>query len=199
MSNGIASAATRVLSAFLAASLVSLSACDSGLSPPAQHKVTAGFLDPSDNGRQRDDPARQRVWILNSRGVFLYHTATGKLVEVSLPSWQWVDGPYACPPDLALGPHGEAVVTSNVVPTLWRIDPRTLNVSVHEIALDADNNKDVGFSALLYSARHGVYFAVSEVHGSVWRIDPSLRQGRKTALSGPMPETCEVPVPRGAE
>lgn len=197
MSTGIV---LRILLPLLAASLGSLTGCDHSPAPaPARQAASVGFLDPTDNGRQRDDPARERVWILNAQGVFLYHTRTGKLQEVQLPSWQWVDAPYACPPDLALGPTGEAVVTSNVVPVLWRIDPRTLSVSVHEISLDADHNKDVGFSGLVYSARHGAFFAISEVHGSVWRIDTALRQGRKIALTGPAPEGCGVPLPRSAE
>jgi len=200
MSNGIAFAPSRLFRALLAASFVVMAGCDnpssSALSPRA---AGPSLLDPSDNGRQRDDPARGRVWILNSQGVFVYHTATGKLVEVTLPSWQWVHPTYACPPDLAIGPNGEAVVTSNVVPVLWRIDPRTLAVSVHPLALDADNDKDVGFSGLVYSAEHSAFFAVSEVHGSLWRIDPSLRKGRKVALTEPRREACGVAVPRGTE
>ena len=86
-----------------------------------------------------------------------------------------------------------------LVPALWRIDPEPLTVTVHELALDADKEKDVGFSSLVYSAEHGAYFAVSEAHGSLWQVDPSLRQGRKTALLRPARETCGVELPRGAD
>ena len=198
MSNRVASISSRVF--LLAASVVAMAGCDNRVAPlPAPHAAVVGLLDPSDNGRQRHDLARNRVWTLNSQGVFLYQVGTGKLVEVSLPSWQWVDAPYACPPDLALGPGGEALVTSNVVPVLWRIDPRTLAVSMHELALDADNDKDVGFSGLVYSAEHSSFFAVSEVHGSLWQIDPSLRKGRKVARTELKRGACGIAVPRGTE
>jgi hypothetical protein len=98
----------------------------------------------------------------------------------------WVDAPYGSLPDLALGPRGEAVVTSNVVPTLWRIDPETLAVSVHALALDSDTDKEVGFSGLVYSPGHEAFFAVSDAHGSLWRIDPQLETARKIWLSAPV-------------
>ena len=107
-----------------------------------------------------------------------------------------MDAPYGCPPDLALGPKGEAVVTSNIVPILWRIDPDTLAVSVHELVLDADNDKDVGFSGLRYSTEHGVFFAASDVHGSLWRIDPLLRKGQKVPFLAPIREGCVVHKPQ---
>lgn len=83
---------------------------------------------------------------------------------------------------IPLGPDGEAVVTSNVVPVLWRIDPETLAVSMHELALDADQDKNVGFSSLVYSAEHGAFFAMSDAQGSMWQIDRLLRNGRKLPL-----------------
>jgi streptogramin lyase len=164
-----------------------MAACDR---TPSSSSAGASLLDPSDTARTRSDPARNRTWIVGARGVFLYSTSTGQLVEVTLPSWQWVDAPYGCPPDLAIGPDGAALVTSNIVPVLWRIDPKTLAVSMHELALDADREKDVGFSGLAYSAEHAAWFAVSGIHGSLWRIDPSLRQARKIARVAPVDDKC---------
>jgi streptogramin lyase len=109
---------------------------------------------------------------------------------VRLPGWVWAGAPYGCLPDLALGPRGEAVVTSNVLPTLWRIDPDSLAVSVHALALDADDDKDVGFTGLVYSPQHGAFFAASHAHGSLWRIDPQLRTARKMPLSASNPQPC---------
>jgi len=153
---------------------------------------------PSPSVRYRMDPARNRMWVLTPDGVFLYDASTPKtIVEVALPSWQSVDAPYGCLPDLALGPRGEAVVTSNAVPTLWKIDPETLAVSVHDLALDADTNKDVGFSGLAYSMQQGAFFAVSDKHGSLWRIDPLLMTGRKIPLSAPIREACGISVRPG--
>jgi hypothetical protein len=116
------------------------------------------------------------TWRLTREGAVLERN--GKPQNIVLPGWIWVDEPH-CPPDLAVGPEGEAVITSNVIPTLWRVDLHTLAVSLHPIALDADNDKDVGFSALAYSPEYGAYFAVSAAHRSVWRIDAGLTTGRK--------------------
>lgn len=61
---------------------------------------------------------------------------TGKLLaEVALPDWQWAGEPYSCDAAIAVGPGGEVLVTSDVVPTLWRIDP--LLRRAQKIALDA--------------------------------------------------------------
>ena len=196
MSNRIAFTPSLIFRALLAALVIALAGCDISSALPAR-ATSASLLDPSDIGRQREDVARGLVWILNSQGVFLYHASTGKLVEVNLPSWQWVDTPYACPPDLAVGPNGEAVVTSNVVPVLWRIDPRNMAVSVHRLAMDADNDKDVGFSGLVYSAEQDAYFAASATHGSVWRINPSLKTARKIAVTKPAHGACGVAVAQG--
>jgi hypothetical protein len=143
--------------------------------------------------RYQADPGRNRVWFLSEDGVFVHDAAKSQKVAVTLPEWQWVSD-FSCLPDLALGPNGEAVVTSNVLPTLWRIDPETLAVSVHPLVLDADTHKDVGFTGLVYSAGHQAYFAVSDLHGTLWRIDPLLGKAQKIALSAPIPRACAVTV-----
>jgi hypothetical protein len=181
-----------VTAALLAASFVALGGCNANTAPLVSPQATRYAPDNQLRGMQhRTDPARNRIWILTSEGVSLQVTGSpGKSVEIVLPSWQWVDEPYGCPPDLALGPDGEVVVTSNIVPVLWRIDPDSLAVSVHEIALDADKAKDVGFSGLAYSVEHGEFVAVSDVHGSLWRIDALLRTGRKVSGPSPTQEAC---------
>ena len=121
-----------------------------------------------------DQPAQgKRAWQLTRDGVMAGQTS------VSIPGWIRAEEPYACPPELAIGPKGEAVVTSNVVSTLWRIDPETLAVTEHPLTLDADAGRDVGFSSLVYSPRHAAYFAVSAAHGSLWRIDTQLKRAQK--------------------
>ena len=122
-------------------------------------------------------PARDRAWQLTPDGVI-----AGKAV-VPIPGWVRAHAPYACAPELAVGPKGEAVVTSNVVPTLWRVDPKTLAVSEHALALDADTDKDVGFTRIVYSPKHAAYFAVSQAHGSVWRIDTQLKRAQKIGFT----------------
>lgn len=119
------------------------------------------------------------VWVLSGDGVVLYRDAQPERVVVPLPSWLSAGAPYGCLPDVALGPRGEVVITGDVVPWLWRIQPDTLAVTVHPLQLDADADKDLGFTRLLYSSRHGAYFASSAMHGSVWRIDSLLTKAEK--------------------
>ena len=154
MSNGVATA-------FILAGLIApLGGCDIGaMSRQAQAPSINAPLAPQ--ARYQVDSVRNRAWSLSPEGVFLVELSKPGKIAIALPGWVWASEPYGCLPDLAVGPRGEAVITSNVVPTLWRIDPDTLAVSVHRLALDADNDKDVGFSALVYSREHEAFFAAS--------------------------------------
>jgi hypothetical protein len=169
----------------LAAVLIVVAACDAGL--PQTHAASAVPAI-----RYLADSARHRVWALTAEGASLHESASPDSVDVPLPGWQWVGAHYACSPALALAADGAALVTSNIVPTVWRIDPVTLAVSVHPLELDADANKDIGFSALTYSPRHAAYFAVSDVHGSLWRIDAQLKSARKVKLTTALPKACSL-------
>jgi len=186
----------------LAAWFVAVGGCSANTAPPPPRQSASYAPDDQPHGaRYRIDPARNRVWILTSEGLSLRTGgSTGRVVAVALPSWQWVDEQYGCPPDLALGPKGEVVVTSNIVSTLWRIDPDSLAVSTHEPALDADSDKDVGFSGIEYSSEHGMFVAVSDIHGSLWRIDPLLGKAHKVPQSAPVREaaSCVRPQEPGA-
>jgi hypothetical protein len=167
--------------------LTALGACDSNVvQQPSRVDVV--------NARYQVDAARSRIWWLTHEGVFVHSASAAQKASVSLPGWLWAGAPYSCLPDLALGPHGEAIVTSNVVPTLWRIDPETLAVSVHPLELDADPDKDVGFSGIVYSPEHAAFFAVSDVYGSLWKIDPQLKRAEKIALSLPIRDACRIAV-----
>jgi hypothetical protein len=145
--------------------------------------------------RYRAQPERARAWVIDGNGLFLEQAGKSRRA-IQLADWHWANWPYACAPDIAIGPRGEAVVTSNVLPVLWKIDPDTLAVSMHRLALDADTHKDVGFSSLVYSERHGAYFAVSELTGSLWRIDPLLRRAQKIPLSEPVYGACAASAVR---
>jgi hypothetical protein len=184
----------------LALSIVSIGGCDRDAAPrQTARAVPDGQQFQQPNGRYQVDPERNRVWLLTREGAFVYDLSRPERIAVSLPDWLQVDPSYGCLPDLALGPRGEALITSNIQPTLWRIDPDSLAVSVHPLVLDADTDKDVGFSGLAYSPQHGAFVAASYIHGSLWRIDPQLRTARKIALSAPIPEACGLAVrPRTA-
>ena len=191
MKNGIsANLGTPVKALLLAASMLLAGGCET--QAPTQSLAEARDVreSPSYASRHRVDAARNRIWSLGSDGVQLQDAGAPQAIRIALPGWLWVGAPYSCMPDLALGPNGEAVITSNIIPTLWRIDPETLAVSVHPLALDADTEKDVGFSGLAYSARHAAFFAASDINGSLWQIDPRLRRAQKITLSAPIRQAC---------
>lgn len=172
----------------LAAAALLSAGCDTRVAPPQASLDLA-----APEARYQLDAARKRLWVLTDDGVFLQDLARpGR--AISLPDWVWAGRAHACLPVLALGPEGEVLVTSNVVPTLWRIHPETLAVSVHPLALDADNDKDVGFSGLAWSPEQGAFVALSSAHGSLWRIDPQLTSARKVALVDPVRGACGLCV-----
>jgi hypothetical protein len=162
MSNSIASV-------LAAAALAGLAGCESNVGPNA-----ASIL------AYRVDASRDRSVRLTREGVWLQNAASTQPLQVALPGWVYAAAPY-CPPAVALGPKGEVLVTSNVVPTVWKIDPTTLEVTAHALELDSDTDKDVGFSALVYSADDATFIAYSEVQRSVWKLDPLLKGAAKVA------------------
>ena len=172
--------------------------CDTSAALPAKPvQASVAPQAKAPDARSQTDLTRNRVWLLTPEGVFFQDRALSeKLVRVEVPGWHWAGAPYGTLPDLALGPKGEVVITSDVLPTLWRIDPETLAVSEHALVLDADTDKDIGFSGLTYSSVQGVYFALSHGHGSLWRIDPMLKRGQKIPLSKPVQGAHGLTVPR---
>ncbi|HET7362815.1 MAG TPA: hypothetical protein VFJ70_04490 [Burkholderiales bacterium] len=144
--------------------------------------------------RMVQDVSRNRVWVLESDALYLHEGAQKKRFE--LPGWVYVTDGYACAPDVAVDPQGAAVVTSNVVPVVWRVEPAAAQVTRHELVLDADADKDVGFTGLAYAPDQGVFFAVSAIYGSLWRIDPLLRRAQKVPVSTPLRDACGLAVER---
>ena len=134
-----------------------------------------GCVAQADTGR----PAGGRTWSLTRDGVSLQVADKPKRISVALPGWHWAGAPYGSSPDLAVGPQGEAIVTSDVVPVLWRIDPETLSVSVHPLTLESDTGMDIGFTRLVYSREHDAYVGISGPLGSLWIIDRALARARK--------------------
>ncbi|HZT61563.1 MAG TPA: hypothetical protein VFA36_00390 [Burkholderiales bacterium] len=185
MSNGITTLS------LVAASLMVLAGCDARVASDQSPRASSAAGER--NIRSQVDAANGRIWWLTREGVFVHDARIPQKRLVPIPGWVSVNVAYACPAALALGPNGEALVTSNILPTVWKIDPETLAVSEHALALDADQDKEVGFSGLVYSSEHAAFFAVSEL-GSVWRIDRDLTRAEKVALSVPMTKACGVAV-----
>lgn len=140
------------------------------------------------------DPEHHRVWVLDASGITVHDAISGKALRVLLPGWHYAGSPYGCLPAIALGPKGEALISSDVAPVLWRVSRDPLQVTRHELRLDADNDKDVGFTLIAHSPSRGGFVAASGPHGSVWRIDRELRHARKTAQRVPRGLGCG---PRG--
>jgi hypothetical protein len=162
---------TRIAAIFAAISLIAVAGCDSQAEPSAS--LMLGY---------QVDSTHQRSWWLTRDGVVLHGAAHSKGRSIPLSGWLWAGSPL-CPPDLALGPKGEAVITSNVTPTLWRVDPETLAVTAHELRLSADNDKDVGFVAIVYVTEQGAFLAYSESPRAVWRIDRQLTGATKVSTA----------------
>jgi hypothetical protein len=143
--------------------------------------------------RHQADEARGRIWVLTRSGVVIFDATSSRPIRrVTLPGWVWAGEPYGCLPGLALGPKGEAMVSSDVVPTLWRVDPETFEVNEHALALDEDTDKDIGFSKLEYSVEKNAYYGVSGYYGSVWRIDPLLGRAQKVAQAASQQNGCRT-------
>lgn len=184
MSNGIAAGLSL-------AGLVWLAVALAQTGPAQPSGDTATTLEPHVASiASQVDAARGRVWSLTGAGVSLYDRVERRQVTLPLPGWHWAGGAYGCLPDLALGPRGEVIVTSDVLPKLWRVDPETLAVTVHAPALEERADRDLGFSRLRYSARHGAYFAMGSAPGSLWRIDPLLRRAQEAPLAAGAAPAC---------
>ena len=136
---------------------------------------------------ERRDAARDRLWVLTKSGVVVHEA--GRTRRVPLPGWTFAGARYGCAPELALGPAGEAIVTSDVLPVLWRVDPASFAATRHELALDADRDKDLGFVALAFD--RGSWTAISTVDGAAWSIDGALTKARKTGR-GSFAEACSA-------
>jgi len=161
-----------------------------GLAVLLSFVVTAALAEP----RTVQDTQRNRTWTLERDGVQLREGTQKRRFE--LPGWINISEDYECRPDLAIDAQGALVVTSNAVPILWRVNPANGEVTRHELALDADAGRDVGFTGLTYAVDQGVFFAVSATHGSLWRIDPLLRRAQQVPTSAPIRNGCGLAVER---
>lgn len=179
------------------AALAALAGCESGTGSTTSYQYRGNASAGQQIGmRYQLDASRERVWWLNRDGAVVKDLRTMQRTAVPIADWTRVGEAWSCAPDLALGPGGEALVTSNIVPVVWKIDPETMAVTEHPLVLDADTDKDFGFTGLAYSAEHDAYFAVSGSHGTLWKIDAQLTRAEKVALSSPIYNACRV-VPSG--
>jgi hypothetical protein len=129
----------------------------------------------------RADTARNRLWVLDTTGLALHDNISGRrLRHVALPGLFLAGTDYLCPPDLAFDAAGTVFVSSDVLPVIWRVDPQRFEVTRIELALDADDDKDVGFSGLSF-ASDGIVIAAGATFPSLWRIDLNRASASKVA------------------
>lgn len=135
----------------------------------------------------RTDAARNRLWVLDQEALTLYDNLNGRrLRRVALPDWVLAGAGDACAPDVVLDRAGGVLVSSNVMPVLWRVDAQSFEVTRIELALDSDTDKDVGFTGLSF-AGDGVLIAAGATFGSLWRIDLDNASAGKVASYSSFP------------
>lgn len=130
----------------------------------------------------RADAEHNRLWVLERDGLSVHDNTNGRrLRRVVLPDWIYAGAGYGCAPDVAVAGDGAAIVTSNVMPVLWRIDPKSYEVTRIELALASDTDMDLGFAELRFT-HDGTLLAAGATFDSLWRID--LAAARATKLAG---------------
>lgn len=137
------------------------------------------------------DEKRSRVWVVKRDAVYVYDVGSKNLIRrISLPGWVIVAPPHNCGPGLALLPSGEVLVTTDTLPIIWKIQPETFAVRRYDLFLDADNDKEVGFSALAYRAEGPQLVGFSGQLGSFWQIDLRSRRAHKLHTALPVYGAC---------
>ncbi len=160
-----------------------LYACDSSLPRDGETEETLRVV--------RTDAVRNRLWVLEREGLTLYDNTTGRqLRRMVLPDWVLVGARYSCPPDLALDSSGAVFVSSNVLPVLWRVGPQRFEITRIELTLDADADKDVGFTGLSF-AGDGTLLAAGTTFASLWHLDTRSASARKIASYPGLASACD--------
>jgi len=145
----------------------------------------------ADPGKSVVDGARSRVYALVRDGVEVRDAGSrSRAAFVALQDWVWVGEEYSCPPGIALAPEGDVLVTSNVIPVVWRIDRRTLTAKAYRLRLEQEQGRDVGFISIRWSRNQGVYVAISNTEER-WIVDASLSRARK-AVGFVVPESGQI-------
>jgi len=134
--------------------------------------------------RAKSDMAHGLRWDLGWGAVLAYEEASGRFIRrISLADASFSGARGACRPGLLLSRSGAVIVSSNIEPVLWRIDPATFEVRRYDIVPDSDRSKDFGFSALAWDANEKVLYAASAMMGTLWRIDLDAATATKISSS----------------
>jgi hypothetical protein len=182
--------------------LIVLAACDSRIAVErasgSQARSTNGSLVAWSAARPHVlraelDTAGGTIWALHADGIDVHDaTRDEKVRSIRLPGWIWAAHPEVCPPDFIVTPNRDVLVTSNVVPAIWRIDPASFEVHRYDVSVEDHADRDIGFSGLAYVADDGSVLAVGALDNRLWRIDPSLMRATVVGRFPPLPGTCGV-------
>jgi len=100
------------------------------------------------------------------------------ILTATLSGWIEVADPHAAPPGV-LVEQGEIVISSNIVPDLWRLRAGTGRFERVPITVEPTQVRDIGFT-MLRRAADGSIHARHSIDASLWRID--LEQGHARRL-----------------
>ncbi len=141
--------------------------------------------------RTQSDAARGRIWVLGVEDLRVYDAVSNKLVRrVVLPGWSIAR--YKCPPDLILDASGSAIISNNVVPTLWRVDARSFAVTERAIALEGKEGWDIGFGAIALAGNGSIY-ALTSNGMSLWKVDSGVASASLLKTYLPPAQACTLP------
>jgi hypothetical protein len=174
----------------LAAILVLLvSACDGSVRREGRPEIEFQLV--------RIDAERNRRWVLELDALTVYDNLNGRrLRRIILPDWV-VAGPRdGCPPGLVVEGPGSVLISSNVMPVLWRVGSERFELTRIEVELDSDTDKDVGFSNLSL-ASDGTLLASGSTVSAQWRIDLARARATKLAPQAPAGACDPGPVTAG--
>ncbi len=137
------------------------------------------------------DLARGRRWELGGGHVLAYDMASGELLRrISLPGGIVSGSRDSCLPDMIVGRSGALIVSSNARARLWRISPARYEVEIFDLALDRDEDKDLGFGNLAWESNETILSATSSPMGTPWRIDLAAAKASRREPSEPMHASC---------
>jgi hypothetical protein len=133
--------------------------------------------------RLRVDAQRERLWVLEVGAVHVIDlVARERIARIELTNWMYTADATNCLPDLQLDPGGSAIVTDNVQPKLWRIDPDHFSFREYRPTFDTQDTIDAGFTALNVR-EDGSIVAAMAAPGSLWRIDRALSRAVQIPLN----------------
>ena len=137
------------------------------------------FQPPNSDGRKRTlrlkiDSLRNRLWLLDTDGVYLYALKENRLLgRVALP--ESIVTRKDCLPDLALDSFGAAYVSDNRRPVIYVIREQVHDAPLHKtdapMTFSGAPPNDGGFSALAFVGEPPVLVAGSASTGRLWRVD----------------------------